>query len=136
MLNRASEHYGFFGLNRGGITYKEAKISCAPIPVLNEFHHAMSHLCEVFLKDDARYTNLERAIPHFKRGMMDIYIYIYIKNNHQRFSYIKPRCFRGQTRSSKNKRIRISNHRKTQKSNKKSYLKPNQQKRRKSYPRI
>lgn len=73
MLNRASEHYGFFGLNRGGITYKEAKISCAPIPVLNEFHHAMSHLCEVFLKDDARYTNLERAIPHFKRGMMDIY---------------------------------------------------------------
>lgn len=78
MLNRASEHYGFFGLNRGGITYKEAKISCAPIPVLNEFHHAMSHLCEVFLKDDARYTNLERAIPHFKRGMMDIYIYIYI----------------------------------------------------------
>ncbi|EPR7563375.1 hypothetical protein ACU8KV_000352 [Campylobacter coli] len=74
MLNRASEHYGFFGLNRGGITYKEAKISCAPIPVLNEFHHAMSHLCEVFLKDDAQYTNLERAIPHFKRGMMDIYI--------------------------------------------------------------
>lgn len=72
MLNRASEHYGFFGLNRGGITYKEAKISCAPIPALNEFHHAMSHLCKVFLKDDARYTNLERAIPHFKRGMMDI----------------------------------------------------------------
>lgn len=25
MLNRASEHYGFFGLNRGGIAYKEVK---------------------------------------------------------------------------------------------------------------
>ncbi|EOI2703577.1 hypothetical protein ACVFAQ_000004 [Campylobacter coli] len=45
-----------------------------PHTSLNEFHHAMSHLCEVFLKDDARYTNLERTIPHFKRGMMDIYI--------------------------------------------------------------
>ncbi|EPM6221661.1 hypothetical protein ACTNVU_001605 [Campylobacter coli] len=74
MLNRASEHYGFFGLNRGGITYKEEKISFVPVQALNEFHHGMSHLCEVFLKEDARYTNLERAIPHFKRGMMDIYI--------------------------------------------------------------
>lgn len=73
MLNRASEHYGFFGLNRGGITYKEEKISFVPVQALNEFHHGMSHLCEVFLKEDARYTNLERAIPHFKRGMMEVY---------------------------------------------------------------
>lgn len=38
-----------------------------------KFHHGMSHLCEVFLKEDGRYTNLERAIPHFKRGMMEVY---------------------------------------------------------------
>ncbi|HEB7538824.1 TPA: hypothetical protein SB591_001118 [Campylobacter coli] len=73
MLNRASEHYGFFGLSRGGITYKEEKISCVPIQALDEFHHGMSHLCAVFLKEDGRYTNLERAIPHFKRGMMEVY---------------------------------------------------------------